>query len=247
MEEKRNKFLIPAALIIAIILITWGVFSSRDKSETANNFTNAANSAETTKKQEEIQISVKENDHILGNPDALLILISFSDFECPWCKQFHQTMKRIMAEYGKSGQVAWIFRPLSSQNESSQEKVKGAVCVAQLGGNAQYWEYSDKLFEVITSENSVDTNQLSEIAVKIGLDKNDFANCLSADSTAKLIKDIFQSGIDSGILGTPQDPGGTPYTLAITKSGKVFPINGAQPYDLVKTMIDLILAEEKNK
>ena len=53
---------------------------------------------------------VNGEDHILGNPDAPVKLIEFSDFECPFCKRFHPTMKRLMDEYGEDGRVAWVYR-----------------------------------------------------------------------------------------------------------------------------------------
>ena len=55
--------------------------------------------------------SVSKNDHMLGNINtAEVFIVEFSDLECPFCKQFHQTLKQIMEEYGPSGKVAWVYR-----------------------------------------------------------------------------------------------------------------------------------------
>ena len=59
---------------------------------------------------------VDSEDHIFGNPDAPVKLVEYSDFECPFCKRVHPTLKKIMADYGIDGEVAWVYRhfPLDS-------------------------------------------------------------------------------------------------------------------------------------
>jgi thiol-disulfide isomerase/thioredoxin len=95
----------------------------------------------------------EENDYIFGSPNAPVTIIEYSDFECPFCKGFHPTIKRIVNE--SNGNVKWIYRdyPL---HQHSFEKLVAAKCVNKIKGNDAYWKYSDLLFSLLkTSQDSV--------------------------------------------------------------------------------------------
>ncbi len=186
---------------------------------------------------------VDGEDHILGNPDAPVKLVEFSDFECPFCKRFHLTMKRLMNEYGEDGKVAWVYRhfPLDSLHSKARKEAQAAECANELGGNEAFWAYSDRLFEVTPSNNRLDLALLPRIAQLIGLDRAKFEACLEGDSRggkyAAHIEADVQDAVASG--GT-----GTPFSLVIAPNGKTFPISGAQPYAALKSIIDLALKEK---
>ena len=186
---------------------------------------------------------VDAEDHILGSLDAPVKLVEFSDFECPFCKRFHPTMKRLMNEYGKDGKVAWVYRhfPLDELHSKARKEAQAAECANELGGNEAFWAYADRLYEVTPSNDRLDLWLLPEFAEEIGLDRAAFEACLEGDARggkyAAHIEADVQDAIASG--GT-----GTPYSLVIAPNGKTFPINGAQPYAAVKAIIDLALREE---
>jgi hypothetical protein len=83
------------------------------------------------------------DDHVFGNQNATVTVIEYSDFECPYCKQFHPTLKQIVNE--SNGSIRWIYRnyPL---HQHSLEELMAAECIAKLKGNDAYWKYSDLLF-----------------------------------------------------------------------------------------------------
>ena len=186
---------------------------------------------------------VDGEDHIRGNPNAPVKLVEFSDFECPFCKRFHPIMKRLMEEYGKEGKVAWVYRhfPIDSLHSKARKEAQAAECANELGGNDAFWAYTDRLYEVTPSNNRLDLAVLPRIAEEIGLDRAKFEACLEGDSRggkyANHIEADVQDAAASG--GT-----GTPYSLVIAPNGKTFPINGAQPYAAVKSIIDLALKEK---
>ena len=183
---------------------------------------------------------VESEDHILGNPAAPVKLVEFSDFECPFCKRFHRTLKRVMDEYGKDGRVAWVFRhfPLHSK---ARKEAQAAECAGELGGNNAFWAFADRLFEITPSDDRLDLALLPQIADEIGLGRAKFEACLGGDARggkyAGHIEADFQDAVTSGGKGTP-------YTVVITPNGKSFPINGAQPYAAVRSIIELALKEE---
>ena len=186
---------------------------------------------------------VNGEDHILGSLDAPVKVIEFSDFECPFCKRFHLVMKRLMNEYVKSGKVAWVYRhfPLDSLHRKARKEAQAAECANELGGNEAFWTFTDTLFEVTPSNDRLDLAVLPRIAQDIGLDRAKFEACLEGDARggkyAAHIEADVQDATTSG--GT-----GTPYSLVIAPNGKVFTINGAQPYRAVKAVIELALKQK---
>ncbi len=103
-------------------------------------------------------ITVSEpNDHILGNPNAEIMIIEYSDFECPYCKILHQTLTKIVNE--SNDKIAWTFRHLP-YHQNSFEKAIASDCVAQLKGSEAFWEYADLLFGLLKTGNESISDQL---------------------------------------------------------------------------------------
>lgn len=185
---------------------------------------------------------VTAEDHILGDPNAPVKVIEFSDFECPFCKGFHDTLKQVMADYGETGKVAWVYRhfPLDDLHSKARKEAQAAECANELGGNEAFWAYAESLFEVTPSNDRLDLSLLPEIAEKVGLDRTKFEACLEGDQRggkfADHIEENYQDARASG--GT-----GTPYTIIVSAKGEAFPLTGAQPYGALKSIIDLALKQ----
>ena len=186
--------------------------------------------------------AVDDEDHILGNPDAPVKLVEFADFECPFCKRVHTTLKKIMADYGSDGEVAWVYRhfPGDSIHPKARKEAQAAECANELGGNDAFWAFSDKLFEIAPSNNRLDLSRLPQIAEEIGLNRGAFEECLAGDARGGKYADHIESDKQDAIAsgGT-----GTPYIVVIAPNGKTFPISGAQPYRAIKSIIELALNE----
>ena len=134
-ESKPNNLTIPAAIVIAGVLIAGAVYLG------GSSFTGSPASSETGG---EIEINpIGDKDHILGSPNAKIVVVEYSDTECPFCKSFHETMNRIVDEYGKNGDVAWVYRhfPLDTIHSKARKEAEATECAAQLGGDAQFWGY----------------------------------------------------------------------------------------------------------
>lgn len=180
---------------------------------------------------------VTQEDHIRGNPQAPVKIVEFSDLECPYCKRFHTTMKQILTTY--KDKVAWVYRhfPLDSLHPKARKEAEATECAAELGGNEKFWEYVDRIFEITPSNNGLDLDKLPQIAEEIGLDRVKFESCLNSGKYASKIAQHLADAVNSGAKGTP-------FNIVIALNGKKFKIQGAQSYNVVKSIIDLALQEK---
>jgi len=230
--DGQNNLTIPIAIVAAGILIAGGIYFAGNKSDSKDDKKNTPKETVTLR-------PVDENDHIVGNPNADIIIVEYSDIECPYCKNFHNTMNRIMDEYAKDGKVAWVYRhfPIDSSHPKARKEAEATECANELGGNTAFWDYINKIFEITPSNNKMDMTLLPQIAEDIGLDKAAFEECLAGERHADRVEADYQDGLKAGVRGTP-------LSVVITKKdGKTYPISGAQPYNTVKTIIDAAIAD----
>lgn len=182
--------------------------------------------------------AVTARDHIWGDPNAPVKIIEFSDTECPACKRFHPTLKRIVAEY--PDEVAWVYRhfPNDDYHPRARKEAEATECAAELGGNAKFWAYLDRLFEITPSNNKLDPAQLPRIAAYVGLDRAKFEQCLQSGRHARRVADDLADALAAGGQGTP-------YSVVIAPDGRKFAIRGAQPYAAVKLVVDIALQQKQ--
>ena len=161
--------------------------------------------------------TVTESDHILGNPNAKIKIIEYSDPSCPYCKVFHNTMKKVMDQYGSAGSVAWVYRhyPLDKADATGSvlhpnagRESQAFECAADQGGNEKFWKYTNRLYEVTPSVTGANPkglalSELPVIAKYAGLDVEEFNNCLATNKFKDKVDSDFTSGVNIGIQGTP--------------------------------------------
>ncbi len=224
MEEERKKeknMLMPASILIAGVLIAGSVIYSTGKVSIQKEKLTGSLLQEPS--PENVKEITKE-DHIRGSAKADVKIIEFSDFECPFCKQFHETMKKVMDEY--EGKAAWVYRhsPIDQLHSKARKEAEASECAAKLGGNETFWKYADRIFELTPSNDGLDLSLLPQIAEETGLDKEKFSSCLEKGETAEKVQADVENAAASG-------GGGTPYSVVITKSGKKYAIPGALPFE----------------
>ena len=175
-------------------------------------------------------------DHILGNPNAPISLIEYSDYECPFCKRFHETAKAIMKAY--DGKINWVYRhfPLPFHNPGAEKEAEASECVNELGGNDAFWKYTDAVYERTKSNgNGFPLNQLGPLAKELGLDEKQFTQCYESGKYAARVKEDLDEGVKIGVAGTPAN------IILNNQTGQVVLKTGAQPFAAFKPEIDKMI------
>ncbi|MCL5061264.1 MAG: DsbA family protein [Candidatus Thermoplasmatota archaeon] len=204
----------------------------------AGNAAAQANQPAATPGGAEFMRPVTARDHLRGSPDAPVKIVEFGDTECPLCKRFHPTLKRIVDEY--PGKVAWVFRhyPIDEIHPKARKEAEATECAAELGGNDKFWAYLDRLYEITPSNDKLDPAELPRIAEHVGLDRARFESCLQSGKHARRVAEDVDDALVAGATGTP-------YTVVIAPNGRLFAILGAQPYATVKLVVDIALQQRK--
>ncbi len=178
---------------------------------------------------------VDGSDNIKGNPNAPILVVEYSDYDCPFCKSFHETMNQVMKEYGVDGKVAWVYRqfPISQLHPNAPRISEAALCVSEVAGNDAFWKFSDMVFEERAMNEQTNVTKLPEYAVTAGADKAAFMSCLESGKVKEKVTASYNDAAAAGIQGTPHS--------FILVGNQQAPIEGAQPYEVVKQIIENLL------
>lgn len=145
-NKNQSSINLPSAIIIAGAIIAISIIYV--KKPVAN--TVPTNDIEQVSNKINLE-PVTAKDHILGNPNAPIKIVEYSDPSCPYCKTFNSTMNQIMEKYGPSGKVAWVYRsiPLDTPDANgnvlhpnARNESQAIECAGILGGNEKFWGLS---------------------------------------------------------------------------------------------------------
>jgi len=169
----------------------------------------------------------------LGNPNAQVKMIIYSDFQCPYCMIFwRDTEEQIFRNYVSDGKVYVTYRSMGEfLGTESQKSAEAAYCA---GDQEKFWEYHDALFSNQGAENSdaFSDAHLEAFAQSINLDMTVFDACFSRGKYTERVKKDKVDAFAAGIKSSP--------TVLI--NGQM--VQGAQPYEVFKQAIDAALAKQ---
>lgn len=231
--HKQKSFAIPISIAAAGIFIGAAIFITQG----GFGIQGAAIGAGTLNGAGKVVPPLDQNDHILGNPNAPIIIVEYSDTECPYCKTFHDTMHMVINEYGAAGKVAWVYRhfPIEVLHSKAPKEAEATECAYDLGGNQGFWAYIDTVFKNTPSSDGLDLSLLPKFAEDIGLNRSAFESCLSSGKHTTQMKEAFDAALATGATGTP--------TSFILFGGQSIPMEGAQSFASVTMLIESLLAQ----
>jgi protein-disulfide isomerase len=238
---RGNSVLIPISIVFGFALVAAAIFFSGGSgggAPLAMPGTEQENRVQPTDSGSPDAVApVTEDDWIRGNPNAPIQIVEYSDYDCPFCKNFHDTMNQIMTEYGTSGDVAWVYRhfPLAQLHPNAARISLAAECVGHLGGNEAFWTFSDLVFDERGTNEPTNMANLEGYAVQAGVSASDYNACMDAEEYLADVEEDFNNAVAVGGRGTPHS--------IIIVGDQTGVINGAQPYPAVKQIVDNLLAQ----
>ena len=142
-------------------------------------------------------------DHLEGSPNAKVVLVEYSDFQCPACRLYYPVVKNIVSKYGQQIQVIYRVFPLPQHDKG----YLAARAAEAAGVQGKFWQMHDKLFEgqiLWTGKSEIEAIQtFTDYATQIGLDKTKFSSDMNSPAIADRIQRDLTSGVSSNVDATP--------------------------------------------
>lgn len=172
---------------------------------------------------ERINIQISSDDPVKGNPNGTIVIVEFSDFECPYCLRFQETGKQILSKYGDK--IKWVFKdfPLDFHKNAMGAHL-AATCV-QKSKPENFWKFYDLIFSPNRTSKVFEKEFLKENAIKLGVSPSAYDECIKDPKTLEKVQKNIEEGAKYGVSGTP----------AFFINGRK--ITGAQPFSVFEEII----------
>ena len=242
---KTNQVLVGLLIVASFFLGSlWTKVQYLEKNNSGSNSNTAGNAGTPTAARAPlgdtgpVTVSV-DDDPVLGDKNAKVTLIDFSDYECPFCKRhFEQTLPDLKKKYIDTGKVKMVYRdlPLPFHDPMATTEAIAANCARDQGDDASYYKFHDEIFKRTTSNGTgLDKEKLYAIASDLGLNADTFKACLDSEKYKEEVQKDLADATKAGATGTP--------TFFIGKSSRNGQISatklvGAQPLSAFETIID---------
>ena len=245
-DNKIMITIIAAAILVAGALVFLGIsLGNNGESAATGSFAEQLAAYEAEQQQAQVQAQAQQqelaqeqaknvlppndDDHILGDRDALISIIEYSDFECPFCKRFMDTPKAAIA--ANPGVVNSVFRhfPLGFHNPEATNAALATECAADQG---KFWEYHDEYFNRTNSNQGLPVGDIQNIAQDLGLNMSEFNTCYDSQEHIDKVQEDLRSGAEAGVTGTPGN------IIRNNETGDVRFLPGAFPIESIQAAID---------
>ncbi len=202
MENKKILYYgIPIAIFLSGLMIALAVyFALIGQSNNDSSLKNQKGQAVVSEEVKKEILKLSPDDHFQGNKNGKIILVEYSDLQCPFCKSFHEPLKELMKRYPND--ILWIYRhfPISSIHPEAIPAAEASECVWEQKGDEGFWQFIDSVFK---NQEKMEKNLYKEIAEKIGVDLKKFEDCVEFRKYKDKIENHLSQGIALGVDGTP--------------------------------------------
>jgi len=197
---------------------------------------------QTTTPSESISLTSTEGLHplalngspLLGSLGAPITIVEYGDYQCPNCQRFATQVKPLIVEnYINTGKAKLIFKDFTIYGNDS---VNGAIAAHCASEQNKFWEMHDLMYQGQKAINSgwLSVDSIKKFVSGIGLDMQQFNSCFDGKKYAQKVTENFNDGKSAGVNGTPT-------FIIIDSRGQIVTIQGAQPFNTFKQVLDKML------
>jgi len=223
---------------IAIACVFCGILmTNMINDESAQNLDEIIINEISTTKKPTLSTFTDNASPVLGNVNAPLTMIEFGDYQCTYCKKFFsETEGSIIENYVKTGKVKIMFKDFIVVGGDSANAANAAHCA---NDQKMFWSYHSILYNNWDGEGTgwASFERLHKFANKLGLDMNEFSECMSESKWEELINSSQKDGRIIGVTATPT-------FFIIDQSNNILKITGAQHYDVFEDVFDSLLEKQ---
>lgn len=221
MDLNQRTWLIPGAIVLAGIVLSFTIYSVR-----MTHILGAPEGDITDMR------AIHPDEHIIGDPEAPIIIVEYADIDSPYAKEFQQTLSQLLTEYGASGKVAWVYRhfPLVDQHRYSVEHAEAAECVASLGNRTAFWRFIDLVQANAPGATQFNPSGYPALIAQLGVDTTAFNECLASNRFSAKVEADFANGLAVGAEASP-------FSILIVRGKEPAVINGSVPYQTLKDIV----------
>lgn len=230
--NNQNIFL-PVSILAAAVLISGSlIYSTGKKAEPSQLGANTEEVVAGVAAGKELELS--SDDVVLGDLNALVTIVEYGDFQCPFCGRFYSlTENQIKENYVKSNKVKFIYRHFAFLGPESQEAANASECAKDQG---KFWAYHDSLYDAEIRDGEEHNGNLNRdlflsLAKGLGLNENSFTACLDSGKYSEKVKKDYAGAQALGVRATP--------TIFVNDKK----VEGALPYEQFKLLIDQELSK----
>lgn len=210
--EKSTLFIIGAILLSGMmistsVLMSGGNMEARIAAEVQRQIQGGGEEPELVQGGD-LNLAIADNDPYEGDMDtAEFAIVEFSDYECPFCKRFHEESRTdLLEKYVATGQAVMLWKdlPLPFHDPLATQQARAAHCVYNQVGNDGFFAYGDAIFDTTDSGIGMEESELFDLAENIeGLNQGEFKNCYDNEDTAEKVASNMQDAETMGVNGTP--------------------------------------------
>lgn len=174
----------------------------------------------------------------IGDPNAPIQIAEFADFSCPACRDYEETINRVIKDFVRNGDMAFYFYPLpaNSRDPYASNAARAAMCAVEQGG---FWELHDEIFRIHRAESyaSFTLDRLEKMANDVGINGRELRTCMNSNRPEAAIVASGRVAAELGVSATPtmmyRFPGQARWT-PFNPSGNM---GGGIPYDALAQRI----------
>ncbi len=233
------SYVLPIAILLGFGIISGVIFfaNASSTSSTPHILDGVYFGGEPTTEVRTSVPEVAEVDFVRGNPTAPIMFVTYIDYNCATCKNYHNSLNSLIRDYGMNGQVAWTQRHMVSPDShpDSLYIANAAECVGSLGSNRTFWKFADQVFAERELAGTVDLDALPTYATQAGVDADAFATCIEEE---RYYDYILATTEDAGAAGAVN----VPYTIIMTDNEQAG-IHGSYTYPVLQAITEELLAQ----